>query len=194
MSLSIRSPRFWRWISLTVGEEDEVEEDDEEWLSCLEGVFEVDEDPEDELDKPGTTIGTKFSVLQGIRIPFLMKCGFLTIDPFIRISVFSAKLSERKYCWRVFEDFHSQEYIQFFDIQRCLFMRLHFSIDCYDYRRTSRRRQGIHFSRIQVLFADHVHRRSGVDNKFSFLWFKGLMAKVDTNSPKWEECCFTFLL
>ena len=64
------------WISLAVGEEDEFEEDDEELLSCLEGVFEVDEDPEDELDKPGTTIGTKFSLLQGIRIPFLMRCGF----------------------------------------------------------------------------------------------------------------------
>ena len=37
---------------------------------CLEGVFEVDEDPEDELDKPGTTIGTKFSALHGIQIPF----------------------------------------------------------------------------------------------------------------------------
>ena len=30
-----------------------------------------DEDPEDELaDKPGTTVGTKFSVLHCIRIPF----------------------------------------------------------------------------------------------------------------------------
>ena len=76
MSLSIRSSHSRVWISLTVGDEDEVEEDDEEWLSCLEGVFEVDEDPEDELDNPGTTIGTKFSVLQGIRIPFLMRCGF----------------------------------------------------------------------------------------------------------------------
>ena len=63
-------------ISLTVGEEDEDEEDVEKCLSCLEGVFEVDEDPEDELDKPGTTIGTKFSVLQIIRIPSLMRCGF----------------------------------------------------------------------------------------------------------------------
>ena len=70
--------------------------------------------------------GTKFSVLQGIRIPFLMRCGFLTIDPFIRIYVFIAKLSERQYCWRVLEDFHSQEYVQFFDILRCLFKRLHF--------------------------------------------------------------------
>ena len=53
---------------------------------------------------------------------------FLTIDPFIGISVFIAKLSKRQYCWRVFEDFHSEEYIQLFDIHRCLFMRLHFSI------------------------------------------------------------------
>ena len=45
-------------------------------------VRKVDEDPEDELDKPGTTIRTKFSVLQIIRIPSLMRCGFLTIDPF----------------------------------------------------------------------------------------------------------------
>ena len=63
-------------------------------------------------------------------------------------------------------------------------MRLHFSISCCDYRRTTRRRQGIHFSITQVLFADHMHRRSGVDNKFSFLWFKGLMAQADTNFPK----------
>ena len=47
------------------------------------------------LDKPGTTIGTKFSVLQIIRIPCLMRCGFLTIDPFVGIPVFIAKLSER---------------------------------------------------------------------------------------------------
>ena len=63
---------------------------------------------------------------------------FLTIDPFVGISVFIAKLSERQYCWRVIEDFHSQKYIQFFDIHRCLFMRLHFSIGGYDYRRTAR--------------------------------------------------------
>ena len=50
-------------------------------------------------------------------------------------------------------------------------MRLHFSIGCYDYRRT-RLRQGIHFSIIQVLYADHMHRRFGLHNKFSFLKFK----------------------
>ena len=59
-----------------IGEEDELEEDVGQCLSCFESVLEVDEDPEDELDKPGTTTGTKFSVLHCIRIPFLMRCGF----------------------------------------------------------------------------------------------------------------------
>ena len=48
--------------SPTVGEEGEDEEDEEEWLSCLTGVRKDDEDVEEELVKPGTTIGTKFSV------------------------------------------------------------------------------------------------------------------------------------
>ena len=66
-------------ISPTVGEEgedEEDEEDEEERLSCFICVRKVDEDAEEELDKPGTTIGTKFSVLQIIRIPSLMRCGF----------------------------------------------------------------------------------------------------------------------
>ena len=100
------------------------------------GLLKVDGDPEEELDKPGTTIGTKFSALQMIRIPFLNEMWFLTIDPFVGIPVFIAKLSKRQYCWRVFEDFHSQEYIQSFDIHNCLFMRLHFSIGGFDYRMT----------------------------------------------------------
>ena len=66
----------WYCCSL-VGEVDEIEEDVGWLLSCLVGViedkgWELDE----ELDKPGTTIGTKFSVLHCIRIPFFMRCGF----------------------------------------------------------------------------------------------------------------------
>ena len=74
-------------------------------------------------------------------------------------------------------------------------MRLHFSIGCYDYRRTTRLRQGIHFSRIQVLFADHMHRRAGVDNKFSFLRFKILM-QAGTYFPKVRRMllCFSPLI
>ena len=78
--------------------------------------------------------------------PVSNEIWFLTVDPFVGIPVFIAKLSERQYCWRVFEDFHTQEYIQLFDMHNCLFMRLHFSIGGYDYRRTARFRQSIHFS------------------------------------------------
>ena len=76
MSLSGASSLSRTEISSTVGEEGEDEEDEEEWLSCFIGVRKVDEDAEEEFDKPGTTIGTKFSVLQIIRIPSLMRCGF----------------------------------------------------------------------------------------------------------------------
>ena len=46
---------------------------------------------------------------------FFHEMWFLTIDPFVGIPIFIAKLSKRQYCWRVFEDLHSQEYFQFFD-------------------------------------------------------------------------------
>ena len=105
--------------------------------------------------------------LHCIRIPVLNEKWFLTIDPFTRISVFTAKLSERHYCWRVLEDFHSQEYIQFFDVHICLFMRLHFSIGGYDYRRTARFRQSIHLSITQVLFADRVDAPESTTNSLS---------------------------
>ena len=116
---------------------------------------------------------TKSSVLQGIRIPFFNEMWFFDHSSIRRNIPFSSQsFPRRQYCWRVFEDFHSQEYIQFFDIHCCLFMRLHFSIGGYDYRRTARFRQSIHSSITQVLFADHMHWRTGVDNKLSFLRFK----------------------
>ena len=61
-----------------VGEVDELEGDVGWSMSYLEGVIDVEEGKlEEELDdKPGTTIGTKFSVLHCIRIPFLMWCSF----------------------------------------------------------------------------------------------------------------------
>ena len=63
-------------------------------LSCFIGVLEVDEDPEEERVKPGTTIGTKFSVLQLYSNPVFNEMWFLTIEPFVGIPVFIAKLSE----------------------------------------------------------------------------------------------------
>ena len=78
--------------------------------------------------------------------------------------------------------------------QTGLFMRLHSTIGCYNRRRTSRRRHGFQFSWIQILFADHVHRRSGVYKKFSFLWFKGWWRRLAPVFRRWKECCFFFSL
>ena len=86
-------------------------------------------------------------------------------------------------------DFHCQEYTQFSDVNKSLFIRLHFTIGCYNRPWTSRCCYGF-----QVLFADHVHRRSGVYNKFSFLKFKGWWCRQAPIFGRWEECCFIFLL
>ena len=102
----------------------------------------------------------------------------------------SQSFPSEQYCWRVFEDFHSQEYIQFFDIHRCLFMRLHFSIGCYDYRSTTR--LSISAS-LKSFFADHMHWRAGVDNKFSFLRFQRWCRQAPI-FRRWEECCSFLLL
>ena len=77
---------------------------------------------------------------------------FLTVDPLIWVSMFIAKLSKRQYCWRILEEFHCQEFFQFFDVNCGLFMCLHFSIGCYDSHRTSWCRHGFQFIGIQILF------------------------------------------
>ena len=105
--------------------------------------------------------------------PVFNEMWFLTIDPFVKMSICIAKLSERQHCWCVIE--------------------VHFTISACDCRRTAQFRQNIHFGRIQVLFADHVHRRSGVDNKFLFLKFM-IWCRQGPIFRKWEECCLIFLL
>ena len=52
--------------------------------------------------------------------------------------------------------------------------RLHFSIGCYDCRRTPGSRHSLQLGRFQVLSADHVHRRPGVYHKLSVLQFNCL--------------------
>ena len=73
-------------------------------------------------------------------------------------------------------------------------MRLHFSIGCYDYRRTTRLRQSIHFSRIQVLVAYHVHRRSGVttNSRSSGLRFDGADRHLFSEGEKNAALFFSF--
>ena len=100
LSLDTTAAKWSEWpisFESVVGVEvDELEEDLEWSISCLEGVLGVEGGKlEEEIpDKPGTTIDTKFSVLHCIRIPFFfMRCGFLTVDPLIWESMYIAKLS-----------------------------------------------------------------------------------------------------
>ena len=64
--------------TVVVCEVDELEEDVERSISCLDGVMGVEEgNLEEELvDKPGTTIRTKFSVLHCVRIPLKLNVVF----------------------------------------------------------------------------------------------------------------------
>ena len=148
-------------------------------MSLIEG-WELEEEL---VDKPRTTIGKKEVLrITSYSNTVFWEMWFLTIHPFVGISVFIAKLSERWDCWRVFEDSNSQEYIQIFDIHRSLFMRLHLSNGGSKYP----------FQQNSSLFAEHVHRRSRVDNKFSFLKLK-IWCKQAPTFRRWEECCFVFL-
>ena len=140
MSLSIRFSRSRVSLPLdvTVGDEVELEEDVEQWLSCLERVLEVDwSEPEDELaDKPGTTIRTKFSVLHCVWIPFFVKCGFW---PLIhsKNTRFHRKGFRAIILLACFEDFHSQEFsnsLTYTVASSCV-------SGGYDYHRTTRIRQ-----------------------------------------------------
>ena len=62
-------------------------------INFLPCVMDVEEGKlEEEVDdKPGTTIGTKFSVLQLCPDPVFSEMCFLTVDPLVRLSVFIAK-------------------------------------------------------------------------------------------------------
>ena len=58
-------------------------------------VRKVDEDPEDELDKPGNHDRNEVLRIANYPNSVLNEMWFLTIDPFVGIPVFIAKLSER---------------------------------------------------------------------------------------------------
>ena len=85
-------------------------------LSCGYVVGVADElDEERAADRPGTTIHTQSSASRWIRT-HSYTC-FLAIGPLLWISVNLEELSEREHCSRIFDDFYSQESIQFSDVK-----------------------------------------------------------------------------
>ena len=63
--------------------------------SCDEDVEEVGVDVIEEfVDKPGTTNGTQFHILQSILLPFFGEIWFLTAGPVVSIPMTIAELPE----------------------------------------------------------------------------------------------------
>ena len=67
-----------------------------------------------------------------------MRCGFEPLIHSYEYPCTSQSFPSNKTAGVFFKDFQSQEYIQFFEINCGLSIRLHFSIGCYNRRRTSR--------------------------------------------------------
>ena len=130
------------------GHVDELEEDVGWSISCLESVIDVEESKlEEELfDNPGTTIGTKFSAVSEYRFLWDVVFDHWSTRMSIRVH---RKASPAKELLAYPRGVSLSRFFQFFDINCGLFTRLHFSIGCYDYRRTTRLRQSIHFSKFK---------------------------------------------
>ena len=162
-----RRRRTWGWCGMMT------------LLSC--GVIEVErwELEEELVNKSGTTIGTKFSVLHFIRIPFPMRWFWPLIH------------SHEHPCSS--QSFPSDETAGV-PSRTFIVKNIVSSLTGYDYRRTVWFRQSVHFSITQVFFADHVHRRSGVDNKFSFLRFKSRCRHTPIFRRWMLLCLFSILL
>ena len=119
------------------------------------------------VDKPGTTIGTKFSVLHFIRLPSLMSCGFLTTGPLVRIPVILAEFSECVSS-RSFTATNKSNYLTYTVASSFC---LQFAVGCDNRRRTLRDPYGFQFGRVQVFPAQHVHGRS-TTNSLTLVFIK----------------------
>ena len=84
---------------------------------------------------------------------------------------------------------------QFFDVICCLFMRLHFTVGCYDRRRTPGNPNSLQLGRIEILFClscastPQSPPQNSLSSVLSFRWWRE--APVFRRR---EECSFVFLL
>ena len=107
-----------------------------------------------------------------------------------------AKLSQRQHCWCILEDFHCQEFVQFSDINCCLFMRLSFTIGCHNRDGVSGNFYCFQFCWIQIFPSYDVHRRSGAHHKFSSsrLFLGGEGRHHFSVGEKNVALCFSFIV
>ena len=87
-------------------------------VSCINDVEDVLAlELEESVDNPGTTIGTKFSVLHWLFQPFWLQMWFLTTSPL-----------KGRDCRRVLEDLYRHEELKIVDENCCFLTRMHFPL------------------------------------------------------------------
>ena len=173
-------------LSLDTAVVGEVDEEDVGWsISCLEGVIDVEEGKlEEELDdKPGTTIGTKFSVLHCIRVRFFNEMWFFTVDPLERISVnFPSDNAAVSRTFTVKNISNSKSNTVAFSCVCTSLLAVMTIVWLNDFVTISST------SEFKSFWIDHMHRRAGVNNKFSVLRFKIWWRKQAPIFRRWDEC------
>ena len=102
---------------------------------------------EDPVDKPGATIGTKFSVLHGIVLHHQST----------HRNIIDLRRVFPKDRWCILEELYRHEQIQILDVHCCFLVRLHFSTGREDRCGGSGHSNGFQSSRNQIFPAQHVY-------------------------------------
>ena len=137
--------------------------------SCDKDVGDVGADDVEELfDRPGTTKGTEFAVLQSIFLPIFDELWLLTTSPMVSIPVIFAEFSDAGVSSRSMTVTNKSTSLTY--TVACSFVSTSplavttvvgfFSDSC-----------GFQFCRVMVFPADHMRACSGIHHELSFLQF-----------------------
>ena len=94
---------------------------------------------------------------------------FLTAGPVVCIPMILTEFPQGKNCGSFFKKHNFIKQVQLFDIYCRFFSCLHLAVGRHHRRRTSWCPHGLQLSRVKVFLADHVHTRSWINYKLSFL-------------------------
>ena len=94
---------------------------------------------------------------------------FLTAFLVIRVPMIFAEFPQGKNCGSFFKMHNCDEEVEFFDVYSGFFVCSHLAVGRHHRRRISRYPHGLQLSRVKVLLTDHMHTRSGINHKLSFL-------------------------
>ena len=116
---------------------------------------------------------------------------FLTADPVVCIPMILTEFPQGKNCGSFFKKHNFDEQVQFFDVHRLFFSCL--AVGRHHRRRTPWCPHGLQLSRVKVLLTDHMHTRSWINHKLSFLRFYGGCGRHNPLIGGRMECSFVLV-